>query len=132
MNNVIADYFKTQPVVKAWLFGSYSRGEQRPWSDVDILVQYDRSQPIGLLKIAGMKVDATNDIHPLSEQVKRYIEETDWDEWQQGEDPYTEIDNAAYKQAVESARRMKAKDYSVEDIAEITGLTEEEIEGLKI
>ena len=57
INKAIADYFKTQPVVKAWLFGSYSRNEQRPWSDVDILVQYDRSHPIGLLKIAGMKVD---------------------------------------------------------------------------
>ncbi len=57
MQQRIADYFKTQPVLKAWLFGSYSRNEQRPWSDVDILVQYDRSHPIGLLKIAGMKVD---------------------------------------------------------------------------
>lgn len=57
MQQTIADYFKTQPVLKAWLFGSYSRGEQRPWSDVDILVQYDRQKPIGLLKIAGMKVD---------------------------------------------------------------------------
>ena len=57
MHQTIADYFKTQPVVKAWLFGSYSRNEQRPWSDVDILVQYDRSRPIGLMKIAGMKVD---------------------------------------------------------------------------
>lgn len=55
MQQTIANYFKTQPVLKAWLFGSYSRGEQRPWSDVDILVQYDRRQPIGLLKIAGMK-----------------------------------------------------------------------------
>ncbi len=57
MQQTIANYFKTQPVLKAWLFGSYSRGEQRPWSDVDILVQYDREKPIGLLKIAGMKVD---------------------------------------------------------------------------
>lgn len=57
MNQQIAEYFKTQPVVKAWLFGSWSRGDQRPWSDVNILVQYDRSHPIGLLKIAGMKVD---------------------------------------------------------------------------
>ena len=57
MQQTIANYFKTQPVLKAWLFGSYSRGEQRPWSDIDILVQYDRRQPIGLLKIAGMKVD---------------------------------------------------------------------------
>ena len=30
----------------------------------------------------------------------------------------------------ENARKMKAKDYAVEDIAEITGLTAEEIEGL--
>lgn len=31
MNQQIAEYFKTQPVVKAWIFGSYSRNEQRPW-----------------------------------------------------------------------------------------------------
>ena len=53
----IAEYFKTQPVLKAWLFGSYSRGEDRPDSDVDILVTYDRSQPIGLFKIAGMHLE---------------------------------------------------------------------------
>ena len=63
MNQTIADYFKTQPVVKAWLFGSFARGEQRPWSDVDILVQYDRSRPIGLLKIAGMKVALEDLLH---------------------------------------------------------------------
>ncbi len=57
MQELIAEYFKTQPVLKAWIFGSYSRNEQRPWSDIDILVQYDRSGPIGLMKIAGMKVD---------------------------------------------------------------------------
>ncbi|MBR6716209.1 MAG: nucleotidyltransferase domain-containing protein [Prevotella sp.] len=57
IQKTIAEYFKTKPVIKAWLFGSYSRGEQRPWSDVDILVQYDRRKPIGLLKIAEMKVD---------------------------------------------------------------------------
>ena len=73
---------------------------------------------------------ATNDIRPLREQVQRYLAETDWEEWQKGEDPYTEIDNAAYKQAIDSARKMLAKGYAVEDIAEITGLTVEEIETL--
>lgn len=63
MTQKIAEYFKTQPVLKAWLFGSYSRNEQRPWSDVDILVQYDRSQPIGLLKIAGIKVGLEDILH---------------------------------------------------------------------
>ncbi len=57
MTKKIAEYFKTQPVLKAWLFGSYSRGEERPDSDVDILVTYDRSKPIGLFKIAGMHLD---------------------------------------------------------------------------
>ncbi len=55
LQQLIAEYFKTQPVLKAWLFGSYSRGEQKPWSNVDILVQYDRCRPVGLLKIARMK-----------------------------------------------------------------------------
>lgn len=54
---LIANYFKTQPVLKAWLFGSFARGEEKPWSDLDILVQYDRNQPIGLLKIANMQID---------------------------------------------------------------------------
>ena len=52
----IADYFKTQPVLKAWLFGSYSRGEQREDSDVDILIVLDYSKPIGL-KFFGMYED---------------------------------------------------------------------------
>ena len=73
---------------------------------------------------------ATNDIQPLREQVQRYLTETNWEEWQKGGDPYTEMDNAAYKQAVDSARKMKAKGYASADIVEITGLTAEEIEKL--
>ena len=73
---------------------------------------------------------ATNDIKPLSEQVQRYLDEIDWQQWALGEDPYTEIDNAGYKQAVESAQRMKTKGYPVADIVEITSLTAEEIERL--
>ena len=53
MQQTIADYFKTQPVTKAWLFGSFARGEETPLSDVDILVLLDHSQPIGL-KFFGM------------------------------------------------------------------------------
>ena len=56
MTKMIAEYFKTQPVLKAWLFGSYSRGEERPDSDVDILVTLDHSQPVGL-KFFGMYED---------------------------------------------------------------------------
>ena len=48
MIQTLSDYFKTQPVLKAWLFGSFARDEETPLSDVDIIVQLDHSQPIGL------------------------------------------------------------------------------------
>ncbi len=54
MAQQIAEYFKTQPVVKAWLFGSFARGEERDDSDVDILVKFDRSLPIGLFAYVRM------------------------------------------------------------------------------
>ena len=56
MIQLIADYFKTQPVMKAWLFGSYARGEKRENSDIDILIVLDDSQPVGL-KFFGMYED---------------------------------------------------------------------------
>ena len=56
MTQRIAEYFKTQPVLKAWLFGSFARGEETPKSDVDILVILDYSQPVGL-KFFGMWSD---------------------------------------------------------------------------
>ncbi len=52
----IADYFKNKPVKKAWLFGSYSRGEETPGSDVDILVVLDNSKPVGM-EFFGMYED---------------------------------------------------------------------------
>ena len=57
MTQAIADYFKTQPVLKAWLFGSYSRGEERPDSDVDILFVPDMSQKFTLFTLGGMYMD---------------------------------------------------------------------------
>ena len=50
----IVEYFKTQPVVKAWIFGSYARGEEDAQSDVDLLIQFDHSTPIGLFTYARM------------------------------------------------------------------------------
>jgi len=57
MTKLIADYFKTQPVLKAWLFGSFSRGEQRDDSDVDILILPDKSQHFSLFTLSGMYED---------------------------------------------------------------------------
>ena len=50
----IQDYFRQEPVDRAWLFGSFSRMEERPDSDIDILVDLDKSVPMGLIQYAGM------------------------------------------------------------------------------
>lgn len=57
IQQTIADYFASQPVLKAWLFGSYARGEQREDSDVDIMVSLDREAHVGLFKLSGMRLD---------------------------------------------------------------------------
>ncbi len=73
---------------------------------------------------------ATSEINPLRKQVEQYLSTIDWNEWQKEDDPYSETDNAAFKQAAYSARKMKEKGFDNRDIAEITGLTAEEIERL--
>ena len=60
MTKIIANYFKTQPVLKAWLFGSFARGEETADSDVDLLVQFDHSSPIGLFAYARMHRELEN------------------------------------------------------------------------
>lgn len=64
--NKIRKFFEDKPVIKAYLFGSYARNEQDDKSDIDILVELDHSQPIGLKFVSiqqelesllGMKVD---------------------------------------------------------------------------
>ena len=60
MKKLIAEYFKTQPVLKAWIFGSYSRGEQRLDSDIDILILPDKSQHFSLFTLSGMYEDLKN------------------------------------------------------------------------
>ena len=53
----IREYFTNQPITKAWLFGSFSRGEETEHSDVDILVDFDKDARIGLFKYAGIYSD---------------------------------------------------------------------------
>ena len=59
---VIQDFFSGKPVLKAYLFGSYSRNEAEPGSDIDILVDLDYSQHIGL-GFVQMKLDLEQKLH---------------------------------------------------------------------
>ncbi len=84
----INNYFANRPVLKAYLFGSYVRGEADGKSDLDILVDLDYSQKIGLQfiqmkidleKILKIKVDLVSSkgiskyIKPLIEKEKQLI-----------------------------------------------------------
>ena len=84
----IKSYFKTRPVLKAYLFGSYLHGNANSESDIDILVDLDYSQRIGLQfiqmkidleKLLGNKVDLVSSngmskyIKPIVDNEKRLI-----------------------------------------------------------
>ena len=86
----IKDYFKTRPVLRAYLFGSYVRGMADNKSDIDILVDLDYSQKIGLQfiqmrldleKLLNSEVDLISSngmskyIKPLVDVEKRLIHE---------------------------------------------------------
>ena len=59
----IQAYLATQPVERAYLFGSCSRGEETPESDVDLLVTYTDSDSLSLMDIGGMVSDLRKIVH---------------------------------------------------------------------
>ena len=59
----IQEYLATQPIERAYLFGSCSRGEEKPNSDVDLLVTYTDSDKISLMDIGGMIYDLGKIVH---------------------------------------------------------------------
>jgi uncharacterized protein len=89
--SVLQQYFSNKPVLKAYLFGSVVRNENRPESDIDILVELDyanganyftffdmREQLTGLL---NKKVDLVSDkgisrhIRPIIDKEKQLVYE---------------------------------------------------------
>ena len=87
---IISDFFSSQPVLKAYLFGSYGRGEAHESSDIDLLVEFDYSQLTGwefiqmqfdLQKLLSKKVDVVSAqglskyIFPIIEKEKQLIYE---------------------------------------------------------
>lgn len=79
----IKNYFRARPVLKAYIFGSYVRGEADNQSDIDILVDLDYSQKIGLQfiqmkndleKLLNKKVDLVSS-NGLSKYIKPFIDD---------------------------------------------------------
>jgi hypothetical protein len=87
---ILKHYFENKPVLKAYIFGSVAKNEENEDSDVDILVDLDYSQKIGLFfiqmqldleKLLHRKVDLVSSnglspfIKPQIEKEKRLIYE---------------------------------------------------------
>ena len=62
VKRIIADYCSTQPIEKAWVFGSFSRGEERDDSDIDIIVRLTPGTHMGLA-FCGMMCDLEDLLH---------------------------------------------------------------------
>jgi predicted nucleotidyltransferase len=54
--SILQKYFKDKPVFKAFVFGSFARGDADSKSDYDILVELDYSKKIGM-EFLQMQID---------------------------------------------------------------------------
>ena len=55
----IAEFCKRNHVQRLSLFGSVLRGDFRPDSDIDLLVEFDPDHIPGLIRLAGMEIELT-------------------------------------------------------------------------
>jgi len=78
----IQNFFTDRPVLRAYLFGSYVRGEASETSDIDILVDLDYSKNVGmefiemslaLEEMLKQKVDLVSS-RGISKYIAPYIE----------------------------------------------------------
>lgn len=65
INNIIINYLKDFDPIRIAVFGSYARDEDKPESDIDILVRF--SNRVSLFELGGMKYD-------LSELLNRPVD----------------------------------------------------------
>lgn len=79
---LIKEYFEKKPVLNAFLFGSVVRNQANKDSDIDILIELDYSEPIGLefvqmqldlQDLLNNKVDLVS-ANGLSKHIRPYIE----------------------------------------------------------
>ena len=48
MIHKLQNFFPAYPIEKAWIFGSYARGEESRKSDIDIMVRFEKDADISL------------------------------------------------------------------------------------
>ena len=63
----VGEFCRRNHIRRLSLFGSVLRGEMRPDSDVDVLVEFEPGQPIGYIRMAAME-------NELSEMLGRKVD----------------------------------------------------------
>jgi predicted nucleotidyltransferase len=69
----IAEFCRRHHIRKLSLFGSALRGEQRPDSDIDFLVEFDPNHMPGLINLAGMRILGRKADLRTPQDLSRYI-----------------------------------------------------------
>ena len=67
MINKLQIFFPAYPVEKAWVFGSYARGEETRKSDIDIMVRFDRNATVTLIDYARI-------MNKLSDHLRKKVD----------------------------------------------------------
>ena len=81
ISNKLKSFFPAYPIEKAWLFGSYARGEETDSSDVDVLVKFDEKAGVSLFDYIGIKLDLEKNLEKNVDLVEdgfllKYAKET--------------------------------------------------------
>ena len=79
--NKLQRFFPAYPIEKAWVFGSYARGEENRKSDIDVMVRFDEDADVSLLdyiKIMNKLKDTLHKNVDLVEegQIRRWAQES--------------------------------------------------------
>jgi len=61
--NKLQNFFPAYPVEKAWVFGSYARGEQTRKSDVDVMVRFVKDARVSLLDYIEIMQELQDKLH---------------------------------------------------------------------
>lgn len=83
MEHIILDYLKTYSLLQIGIFGSFARNQQKPTSDIDLLVKFKTTPSLlQLIKIEnelsrklGIKVDLITEGAINNKRIKANIEQ---------------------------------------------------------
>ena len=152
ISKIISDYFQNEPIIRAWIFGSFARGDDNPLSDVDLLVEYEKEgvsllkhtsiicdleklldRSVDLVQVGTLRPELLENIN----QDKKLIYERSFrdnkdrlNHIKEVIDTFVVSESAERKIMLQTATRMKFDGLTIHQISRYTGLSAEEIEEL--